>query len=197
MKIYFLRHGQTAWNKIKRIQGSIDVELSKLGEQQADELGNELLCKKIELSKIYTSTQKRAIRTAEIIAGKLAIPVVESDRIREINLGDWEGKTWEEVERQYYQQFYNWLNKRRFTIPPGGESYQKLLERVVPEIELIIQMNTKDIAIVTHSAVIMCVRCLVDNTAFEKMDQYKIDNLDIYEFDERLLDQVKQRLFMR
>lgn len=196
MKLYFFRHGQTEWNRLKRIQGGTDIELTMLGEQHADELANDLLHSHLKISKIYTSTQKRALRTAEILANKLEVPVIRSEALKEINLGKWEGNTWKEVECIDTQQFHYWFHHRRYAAPHGGESYQQLLERVVPEIELMVQSNTEDIAVVTHSAVIMCVQCLVNNTAFEKMSQYKPRNLEWYEFDVCLLERMKQRLFI-
>lgn len=197
MKIYFFRHAQTVWNQLNRIQGSMDIELSTLGEQQANELANYLLHHRIEFAKLYSSTHKRALKTAEIIADRMNIPVVKSDALREINLGEWEGNTWKEVSTKYYPQFSHWLNNRRFTFPHGGESYQMLLERVIPEIELMIQNNTEDIGVVTHSAVIMCMRCLINHTAFEEMNQYKMPNLAMYEFDVQLFERVKSRLYIQ
>lgn len=67
MKLFLIRHGQTDWNIKGKIQGSHDIELNLTGIKQAEELSNKILEDKYKFSKIYSSPQKRAIKTAEIL----------------------------------------------------------------------------------------------------------------------------------
>ena len=67
MKLYFIRHGQTDWNVQGKIQGSKDTELNDIGINQAGELSSKFLDANIKLSKIYSSKQKRALKTAEMV----------------------------------------------------------------------------------------------------------------------------------
>ncbi|MCD5001476.1 histidine phosphatase family protein [Enterococcus saccharolyticus] len=191
MKLYFVRHGHTEWNESNRIQGSQDVDLSEKGILQAKKLANKLQKKQLTISKIYSSPQKRAIQTAKSISNKLAISTVVKEGLQEINLGLWEGLTWKEVQEDYASEFNVWFHNRRYQIAPEGESYQQLMVRVMSVLEEIIDQNQEDVLIVTHSAVIMCLQCLVHQKAFEQMDHYRVKNTEVIEFDDCTLHLLK------
>lgn len=87
MKIYLIRHGQTDWNTEGRIQGSYDSELNENGIRQAKELGARLLESQVNFSRIYSSKQKRAYKTAEIISNITGKPLERVAGLEEINLG--------------------------------------------------------------------------------------------------------------
>ena len=185
MKIWLIRHGQTDWNVRGRIQGSSDTDLNEEGKKQAKELALELVKTKHDPEIIYASTQKRAKETAQIISKYLKIPYVTKKGLEEMNLGEWEGLSWEQVEERYQEEYQVWKNNRRYQNTPNGESYQELLDRVLAAILEIIEENAEKehILIVTHSAVIMSLLCYFSNTPFEDMLQFKITNAGISEFD--------------
>ena len=89
MKLYFIRHGQTDWNIVKRLQGATDIPLNENGEELARRTGEGM--KDIPFDLIYTSPLKRAFRTAELVRGNRDIPIISDDRLREICFGDYEG----------------------------------------------------------------------------------------------------------
>ena len=89
MKIYFIRHGETDWNIVKRLQGATDIPLNENGEALARETAEGL--KEIPFDMVFTSPLKRAYRTAEIVKGNREIPLIIEERIREICFGDYEG----------------------------------------------------------------------------------------------------------
>ncbi len=68
MKLYLIRHGQTDWNLKGKIQGSKDIELNSNGVIQAEQLSEKIIESNYEISKIYSSQQNRAIKTAEILS---------------------------------------------------------------------------------------------------------------------------------
>ena len=189
MKLIFIRHGQTDWNVRGKIQGSYDIELNETGIRQAIELSDKLTKHKYEFKKIYSSPQKRALNTAKILSDSSNIEYVVIDDLREINMGEWEGLSWKEVDENYPTEYKEWKSNRRYTSPPKGESYEDMLQRVIKALHKIINENKDDVVIITHSAVIMCLQCYITNTPFNKMLQFKTTNAEITEIDSKLLIQ--------
>lgn len=187
MKLLLIRHGQTDWNVEGKIQGSYNSELNDNGIRQAKELSEKIINGHYKFSKIYTSRQKRAIKTAQILSEAARIDYVPIEGLEEINLGLWEGLSWAEVKEKFPNEYEEWYVNRRYTQPPQGESYQQMLERVLTVIHKIIGENDKNIAIVTHSAVIMCIQCYLTDTPFEEMTKFKTDNTAIIELDSELI----------
>ena len=187
MKLFLIRHGQTDWNIIGKIQGSCDIELNNNGIKQAKELSNKVLENKYRFSRIYSSPQRRAVKTAEILSKVTNVEYISTEGLEEINLGEWEGLSWAEVKEKYSTEYDEWYINRRYTKPPKGESYQDMVERVLAAIHKIINENCDDVAIVTHSAVIMCLQCCLTNTTFDEMTKFKTDNTSITEIDSDLL----------
>lgn len=187
MKLYLIRHGQTDWNVAGKIQGSHDSELNENGISQAKALGAKLLDSGLKFSKIYSSTQKRAFKTAEIISGITKKPLEAVKGLEEISLGAWEGLTWEEVIQKYSAEYKRWRQDLRYAKAPEGESYQEMLERVLAALHRIIQTNSEDAAVVTHGAVIMCLRCYITNTPFEKMREFQAKNTSVLEISSDML----------
>lgn len=187
MKLYLIRHGQTDWNADGKIQGSKDIELNSKGIIQARQL-TEIVKSNYKVSKIYSSPQKRATTTAKILSDSINIEYTVIKGLEEINLGEWEGLSWEEVQSSYPLEFNDWFNNRRHTKPPKGESYQEMLERNLKAIREIIDKNDEDVVVVTHSAVIMCLQCFITNIPFEEMTKFKTDNITITEIDSELIN---------
>lgn len=187
MKLFFIRHGQTDWNLYGKIQGSHDIELNDTGIIQAEELSKKVLELNYKFSKIYSSPQKRAVKTAEILSRVTNMDYMPMEGLEEINLGEWEGLSWKEVKEKYPTEYEEWYMNRRYAKPPKGESYQDVLERVLTAMHKIIDENSHDVAIVTHSAVIMCLQCYITNTPFDEMMKFKTDNSTITEADSKLL----------
>lgn len=88
-RLYFVRHGQTEWNAIMRMQGQWNSDLSELGREQADVNGQFLKSQNIE--KLFVSPLDRTKQTAEIVNNHLRVPMTFDDRIMEWDTGDWSG----------------------------------------------------------------------------------------------------------
>ena len=109
------RHGETDWNRDHRLQGWADPPLNALGRAQALELAAALDGERFDA--VYSSDLQRAAETARIVASQLGVPgVVEDVSLREVDLGSWSGRLWEEV-----------TGRER----PDGESREQHRERVV------------------------------------------------------------------
>ena len=87
--ICFLRHGQTSWNVEGKWQGHTDIGLNETGLFQANNISELLKDQKFEA--IYSSDLRRAYSTAEIINRHHNLPIIKDERLREQNLGNWEG----------------------------------------------------------------------------------------------------------
>ncbi|MBE5960208.1 MAG: alpha-ribazole phosphatase [Lachnospiraceae bacterium] len=179
MKLYMIRHGETDWNVAGRMQGSKDIELNENGIAQAQQLYGKVKKEGYQPVKVYTSPQKRAFKTGQILADAMNIECVKMPGLEEANFGDWEGKTWEQVKTEYPEAFEKWEKNRRYVRTPNGECYQDVVERVVKAIDHIMETEKEDVAVVTHGAVIMSLMCFITDTPFEKMWSFKPENTGI------------------
>ena len=89
MRLYIMRHGETDWNKEKRLQGQSDIELNEFGRNLAYKTKEGL--KDVQVDLVITSPLKRARETALIVKGDREIPVIEDARIEEMCFGEYEG----------------------------------------------------------------------------------------------------------
>lgn len=128
--IYLVRHGQTEFNRERRIQGQVDSPLTELGERQARAVAD-LLADMTGAEpgwRVVTSPLGRARRTAEIVAERLRIPQVEEDRrLIELSWGAWDGRLRSELEAEYPEAFgrTGWAFDA-----PTGESYEAVQARM-------------------------------------------------------------------
>lgn len=103
--LLLIRHGQTPWNALGKIQGCTDIDLEDTGRLQA-----QLLSEKLngDFSAIYTSPLKRAHETASILAAPTSLTPIATNGLREINFGLWEGLTFKEVATKYPEAYAFW-----------------------------------------------------------------------------------------
>lgn len=189
MRIYLVRHGETDWNLENKIQGQTDTHLNENGRKQAQELAEKISLELCGIGSIYTSKKVRALETARIIGDKLSITPVVQQGLEEICLGKWEGYTWKQVREVFSEEYQNWHQNRRYQIPPEGESYQQLLNRLLPALDDIVKKEKRDILVVTHSAVIMTLMSYIYDTPFEDMAKnYKTGNAVIVELSAELFN---------
>ncbi|MEM9704540.1 MAG: histidine phosphatase family protein [Pseudomonadota bacterium] len=126
--LYFVRHGQTDWNAEQRLQGLSDIPLNETGRAQAARNGRVLgsLIRERGTVQFVTSPLSRAVETLEIIRREMELPIKRyalDDRLVEIDLGEWNGKTRAEIEADDPGVFDRQAKARwRFEIP-GGEPY--------------------------------------------------------------------------
>ena len=159
MWIYLMRHGQTAWNIEGKIQGRTDIPLNEEGIRQAGLLADALLKKEAESGRkaavTYVSPLIRARETARIVAERAGTPVREMDELKERDFGFWEGKTWEEVERGYPEEFHFWEKNPDEGAPSGGESCASCRLRCRRALEQILSQREGDAAVVAHGGILV------------------------------------------
>ncbi len=152
----FVRHGRSVANSEFIIQGRIDSPLSGEGRKQALKTAKLLKEKYSDtIEAIYTSPLSRARETAEIIANELNFPgnIVVVEDLTEASFGKWEGKTPEEVIKEDPELFYLWLKNPSEVIPPGGEGFDRVRERISRAMESIRKKESgKNVVVVGHAA---------------------------------------------
>jgi broad specificity phosphatase PhoE len=158
-ELLLLRHGETDWNRDGRFQGHADPPLNAKGREQARTLAAELAGEGIEL--VYTSDLARARETAEIVAERLGASVVALRELREIDVGEWQGLTWPEVEERYPDAARNWHERGHGW--QSGESYDDLAERVLGTLRRIAGDHpAQRVLIVGHGGTVRVVRAFAE-----------------------------------
>ena len=161
-RLFITRHGQTEWNLEGRMQGQKDSKLTELGKRQAEWLGERLKEEKIDI--IISSSSGRAITTSKLIRDKRNIEIVSNDKLREIYLGQWEGRLHTEIERLWEEERRNFWHFPHLYNPVGGETFSEVLDRVSGETEKIIsEYEGKNILIVTHAIVLKALITYFEN----------------------------------
>ena len=128
--ILLLRHGQTFWNRERRVQGRLESDLTPLGERQAVAMAGlaaDLVRREEGDWRLISSPTGRARRTAEAVAAATGLGVETDDRLMEICCGAWEGRLWDDVRRDDPHRGYD--GERFFGAPGGGETFEDVMGR--------------------------------------------------------------------
>lgn len=129
MKLYLVRHGETDWNKERRIQGQVDIPLNDFGRRLAEKTAAGL--RDVPFAVCFSSPLGRAMETAELILSGRDVPVIPDERIKEMAFGEWEGKCcskegWELPER--FQAFFD--DPMHYEPAAGGEDFSDVKGRM-------------------------------------------------------------------
>ena len=128
-RILAIRHGETLWNVDSRIQGHLDIGLNDTGRWQAERLGMAL--KDEPMAAIYASDLSRAHDTALAVSRHTGVPVQAEPGLRERSFGEFEGRTFAEIETELPEQARRWRQRDPTFTPAGGESLLMLEARVL------------------------------------------------------------------
>lgn len=172
-RVFIVRHGATLLTEEDRFAGSIDVELSNAGREQARQLAHRLQGEK--LAAVYASDLQRAAETASIIADSHGLGVHQRADFREIDHGHWERMTRAEVDAQYPDEAAAWDDDPYSFAPRGGETGLSVTARALPALlELVRGHKGEQILLVSHKATI---RLLLSSLLGFDPRRYR-DNLD-------------------
>lgn len=151
-RILAIRHGETLWNVDSRIQGHLDIGLNDTGRWQAERLG--LALKDEPIAAIYASDLSRAYDTALAVSRQTGVPVQAEPGLRERSFGEFEGRTFAEIETELPAQAKRWRQRDPTFIPAGGESLLMLEARVLSVAgRLAAQHPGEQIALFAHGGV--------------------------------------------
>lgn len=165
--LVFIRHGQTDWNKEGRLQGSQDIPINETGVWQATRNGRRLKgvfedeAFNLDDFTFVASPLGRCVRTMGLVRQGMGLDpdtgFETDDRLKEITFGQWEGKTFEELKAKDAEAVATREANKWGYVPPDGESYQMLSQRMRPWLE---SLDRPTIA-VSHGGVSRAVRGLL------------------------------------
>ena len=152
-ELILIRHGETEWNSQLRMQGHSNSNLSAVGQAQIRALGQWM--KNVPFDHIYSSDSLRALQTAEAIIKFSGHTLQFDQRLREKNLGIFEGLTTEEARERHPEVFRLFKTAGSQYVIDEGESTQQLLDRALEAIEVIRHRHhQKRVLLVTHGGVV-------------------------------------------
>jgi len=148
-KLFITRHGQTEWNREGKLQGWKDSPLTEKGIEQAralrERLGEE------DLDVAYISPSGRTVKTAEMILDGRDVKTIEDERIKEINMGEWEGTRSDEIKNRFPKVYSDFWERPNHYEPISGESFYELKERISSFLEEVLEKHRgENVLIVSH-----------------------------------------------
>lgn len=147
-ELYITRHGQTVWNLERRLQGAGNSALTEKGIRDAERLAARLAEVPIDL--IVTSHLLRAQETASLLKKDRPIPLVIEPLFGEMHLGEWEGRTYEEIAAEHGDEADRLLKGDPTLSAPGGETMKSLRERAEAGLAWLCDRPEETILLVTH-----------------------------------------------
>ncbi len=147
INLYFVRHGQTEWNSIRKLQGTMNSPLTKEGVQQTLLLKDNLP----KVDRCITSLLGRAVETAELLCDK-SVEIEQTGLIAEMSFGDIEGVEKEKFKERFPEEFFNlWHHADLYDSTPfHGESFDSVIQRGEEFLESLKQYKNESILIVSH-----------------------------------------------
>ncbi len=164
-ELILARHGATAWNEARRLQGASDPPLSQAGRAEARLLGSRLAGSVSQGQIVWTSDLRRARETA-----RLALPegrLRPDARLREYDFGVFDGSTWEENESTHGNLFREWAADPEAAPPPGGETLKEFRARVAGWLAEVRTGDRRGV-VVAHGGVIGMIHALLTFGSFSK-----------------------------
>jgi len=195
--LILIRHAESIWNKQKRLSGNSQIGLTPEGLEQSIQAAKELMEKNIEIDIAFSSDQKRAIDTMDIVLKemKLNIPKIETKELRESELGILNGALISDIEKEYGKDFVFKLIREFDTKAPAKEgepapeSLGDMMKRVGKYYEESIKKHVekgKNVAIFAHDGTLRALLSYLGNFDENQSRITQFDNAKpfIYEFKE-------------
>jgi probable phosphoglycerate mutase len=174
--IYLVRHGQTEWNRQRRVMGRLAIPLSEVGIQQIRQLAASLKSWPIEA--VVSSPLLRATESAQIIATALGLPFEQHEGLTEIAVGKWEGRYWDELDSDPIMKKFDRTPSK--TRPPEGENLREVQKRAIRAIEEILSRGTLSrILVVSHADTIRAMIAHYIKLGLDRSRQLQIDNASV------------------
>jgi len=185
LKIILIRHGETAWNAERRLQGHLDISLNAEGERQARLLAGALAAEPLDL--IVSSDLQRARQTAQAVATLRGMTLHVEPGLRERCYGGFEGLLYSEIEQHFPAEFAAWQARDVDAILPSGkncgESFRQFYERATGAILGLAQAYPgRNIAMVAHGGVLECAYRMALGLPLETPRDFKVFNASINRF---------------
>jgi broad specificity phosphatase PhoE len=156
--IYFLRHGETTASQTGGYCGTLDPDLTPAGYQMAEDFA--LAYQSVPWAAVFSSPLRRAVATARPLCEAAGIRMQLQDGLKEIAFGQWEGKTPEEVNREFHDDYVRWLTDPGWNAPTGGQKGIDIARRsslVLEQIEK--TYTTGNVLVVSHKTTTRIMLC--------------------------------------
>ena len=177
-RLLLVRHGITEFNSSRRFMGYSDIELSATGYRQVERLRDRLVDDKIDA--VYSSDLRRALVTAEVISSEHKMDIVTCPELREVNYGNVEGLTFEEIRRLYPEVAESVANFSLRLEFPGGEGFLEFIERTSKFLDrLNSHTPSETVLIVSHSGPLRVLVCHLLGIDQSHWRQIRLDNASL------------------
>lgn len=179
-RLFLVRHGETDKNIGQKLHQAQDPEvLNPKGVEQMEKTALTLAKEDVEV--LYSSNERRAIQSGEILSQKLGVPLQQISGMQERNWGKFAGRPWPEIEAVLKPMS---LKERYLYLPPEGESWQEFETRLIDSLTRILKENEgKTVVIVSHGGAIRASMPYLLNVPKEESFKYDPDNASITSFD--------------
>ena len=177
-RLILVRHGITEFNSARRFAGYSDVELSTAGYSQVERLRDRLANEKIDV--VYSSDLRRALVTAEVISSGHKVDIVTCPELREINYGDAEGLTFEEIGHHHPELAESITNFSLELSFPGGESFKEFIARTCQFLDRLNEHAREEtILIVSHGGALRTLVCALLGIDQSHWRKFRFDNASL------------------
>ncbi|NYE63881.1 putative phosphoglycerate mutase [Duganella sp. 1224] len=184
--ILLIRHGETAWNAVRRLQGHIDIPLNEEGERQALALGRALAKEKLDA--IISSDLQRAMQTAQAVASHHAGIALQTDaQLRERAYGAFEGMLYQDIQDEYPADFQLWQARDIDAVMPHGEryaeSFRQFYDRVIGALRRVAATRAgQTVAVVAHGGVLECAYREARGIQLDSPRDFQVKNASVNRF---------------
>jgi len=176
--IYLIRHGETMWNREKRLQGHIDIGLNERGYWQAKKIGQHLSDQAI--AAVISSDLSRAIDTAQAVAVHHQIELLLDEGLRERHYGIMQGLSHDEIIENHPRHHAAWKNREIDFVPESGESLQQFYDRVLKStVAWAERYRNQTIAIIAHGGVLDCLNRAATKRSLDAVRDFEILNASL------------------
>lgn len=175
MNVYVVRHGQTEWNAMKKMQGAADIELNEKGLLQAVKTADML--RNLSFDVIFCSPLKRAKQTAEIINNNRGLNIIFDERLKERNYGEFEGTRKISFN---YNEFWSYQKNMNYE---KAENIQEFFKRIYNFLDDITSKNFNNVLIVCHAGIEKAIECYFNGLMLdEKIGLFLPDNASVLKY---------------
>jgi broad specificity phosphatase PhoE len=172
--VLLARHGETDDNAARRFQGHRDPPLNDRGREQARALAEHLAGE--DVRELWSSPLRRAHETAAIAGERLGLAPRVDDRLMEVDVGDWAGRLYADLESDEPELFAEWRSGSPAFRFPGGESLEEQMERVVDGFVDLTQAGALPALVVCHRGVVRAARCHTDRRGLASFMAWDVPN---------------------
>lgn len=176
MLIFFIRHGLTDWNALRRFQGTCDIPLNGTGRAQAQAIASR--CAGLGIQRVYHSTLLRAVQTAQTVARAAGAPLCPAPGFNEVCMGAFQGLTRDQACLRFPEAAAAYFADQTHTAPPDGESLLALQTRALAALDAAEQdsRGLERIAVVSHGALLKTLFCAVTDTPLTSFSRFDVSN---------------------